>query len=369
MRSSWFQRWLLPGFILQSAIIAGAYGSGKELEQFFFGHGPLGGLLGMLVSMLIYSVVLIAAYEFSRKFQVFDYRSFSKALLGPLWPIYEILYLLMIILVISIIGAVAGDILRDTFGLPSFVGIAGIMILIAIIVFFGSSAVERVLAVWSFVLFGTYLSFLGWHLFQNGDQIGHNLTAIENTEGWLRSGVAYAGYNLSTVPALLFCIRHLQSRNDAVIAGALAGPLAMLPAMLFFIAMIGQYDVLAASGEDGPLPITILLQALTGAGFFIYLFPIVLFGTFVESGVALIHGVNERIDHSFAERGVHMPNWIRPVVALAILVLAIVIADAVGLTGLVAEGYGTITWGFLLVFILPLLTWGTWLIFRSDRQA
>ena len=369
MRSTWFQRLLLPGLILQSAIIAGAYGSGKELEQFFFGHGPLGGLMGMVVSMLIYSIVLIAAYEFSRKFRVFDYRSFSKALLGSLWPVYEILYLLMMILVISVIGAVAGDILRDTFGLPTFVGIAGIMILIAIIVFFGSATVERVLALWSFVLFATYLAFLGWHLVQHGGEIGNNIKVIENTGGWLRSGVAYAGYNLSTVPALLFCIRHLERRSDAIIAGALAGPLAMLPAILFFIAMIGQYDVLAAAGEDGPLPISVLLQALTGAGFFVYLFPIVLFGTFVESGVALIHGVNERIDHSFAERGIRMPNWVRTVVALLILVLGIVIADAVGLTGLVAEGYGTITWGFLLVFILPLLTWGVWLIARSDQHS
>ena len=49
--------------------------------------------------------------------------------------------------------------------------------------------------------------------------------------------------------------------------------------------------------------------------------------------------------------------------------MAIVIADAVGLTGLVAEGYGTITWGFLLVFILPLLTWGVWLVVRSEQPG
>ena len=89
MQSSWFQRYLLPGFIIQSSIIGGAYGSGKELQQFFFGHGPLGGLLGMFVTMGIFALVLMAAYEFSRRFQLFDYRSFSKALLGPAWPIYE----------------------------------------------------------------------------------------------------------------------------------------------------------------------------------------------------------------------------------------------------------------------------------------
>jgi uncharacterized membrane protein YkvI len=369
MKSNWFQRFLLPGFIIQSAIIAGAYGSGKELEQFFLGNGPAGGLLGMMVTMLIFSVVLIAAYEFARKFHVFDYRSFAKALLGPLWPLYEILYVLMMILVLSIVGAVAGDILRDTFGLPSFVGSVGIMLFIAVIVFYGSTMVERVLAAWSLVLFATYIAFLGWHLVQNGTEIAHNLSAVPVGEGWIRSGVQYAGYNLSTVPALVFCIRHLRKRSDAVIAGAIAGPLAMLPAMLFFVAMIGQYDLLSTPGEDQPLPITILLQSLQNAGFFVYLFPIVLFGTFVETGVALIHGVNERIDHTFAERGLNMPNWLRSGVAIAILIAALVIADSIGLTSLVAKGYGTITWGFLLVFILPLLTYGVWLIMRARRHV
>ena len=53
-------------------------------------------------------------------------------------------------------------------------------------------------------------------------------------------------------------------------------------------------------------------------------------------------------------------------VALAILVTAVLVADAIGLTTLVAKGYGTITWGFLLVFVLPLLTYGVWLLRREE---
>ncbi|RLA26333.1 MAG: hypothetical protein DRR11_19975 [Gammaproteobacteria bacterium] len=61
-----------------------------------------------------------------------------------------------------------------------------------------------------------------------------------------------------------------------------------------------------------------------------------------------------------------MPRWMRPAIAIAILVTAVLVADAIGLTALVARGYGTITWGFLLVFVLPLLTYGVWLIRRED---
>jgi len=366
MKNSWFQRYLLPGFIFQSVLVAGAYGSGKELEQFFLGLGPISGLLGMAVTTVIFSIVLMISFEFARQFRLYDYRSFFKTLLGPLWPLYEILYVLLMILVISIVGAAAGDILRDTFGLPAFLGTAGIMILIALLVFYGTAAVERFLALWSFVLYGTYFTFLGWHLVQNGEQILDKLNSATISPGWLQSGVAYSGYNLAAIPAILFCLRHLQRRREALTAGFLGGIFAMLPASLFFIAMIGQYDTLIAEGDGGRLPVTILINALSGANFFVYLFPVVLFGTFVETGAALIHGVNERLDHTFAERKIRMPNWMRPAVALAILFVAVVLADAIGLTNLVAQGYGSITWGFLLIYVLPLLTYGLWLIMRRS---
>jgi uncharacterized membrane protein YkvI len=369
MKNNWFQRYLLPGLIFQSAIIAGAYGSGQELAQFFLGHGPLGGLLGMLVTMIVFSVVLMAAYEFARRFQLFDYRSFCKKLLGPIWPLYEILFILIMILVISIIGAAAGDILRDTFALPTIVGTASVMILIALLVFFGTPAIERFLAVWSFVLYATYGCFFAWHLIQYGPDIVANLTSIDVQGNWIRSGILYSGYNMATVPVLIFCIRHQRRRREALIAGALAGPLAMLPAMLFFVTMIGQYDVLVGDGGDGALPVSILLNALSNAGFFVLLFPIVLFGTFVETGAAIIHGFNERLDRTFAEKGKAMPKLMRPVVAAVILITAVTLADVVGLTTLVAEGYGTITWGFLLVMVLPLLTYGVWQIVRSGEES
>jgi len=367
MKNSWFQRYLLPGLIFQSLIIAGAYGSGRELAEFFLGHGPIGGLLGMAVTATTFSIVLVVSFEFARRFKLYDYRSFCKALLGRGWPLYEILYVLLMILVISIIGAAAGDIVRDTFGLPPFAGVLGIMILIALLVFFGTPAIERFFAFWSFVLYGTYITLLGWHLIQHGGQIQSNLTAFGINDGWLQSGIAYTGYNLAPVPALLFCVRHFGSRRDAVTAGIIGGPIAMLPAVFFFIAMIGQYEALVAEGSHGVLPVTILLNSLRGAEFLIYLFPIVLFGTFIETGSALIHGVNERLDQTFAEKSVRMPSWMRPAVAFAILFIAVILADAIGLTSLVAQGYGTITWGFLLVYVLPLLTYGLWLL-RNNRQ-
>ena len=58
--ASFFQRYLLPGFIFQSVIIAGGYATGREIVEFFFGSGPVGGLIGILVAMFIWSITLAA---------------------------------------------------------------------------------------------------------------------------------------------------------------------------------------------------------------------------------------------------------------------------------------------------------------------
>ena len=65
--SDFFRRYLLPGFVFESAVIAGGYATGRELVQFFLlPAGPWGGLLGMTVAMLFWSAVLMVSFELAR---------------------------------------------------------------------------------------------------------------------------------------------------------------------------------------------------------------------------------------------------------------------------------------------------------------
>jgi len=97
-------------------------------------------------------------------------------------------------------------------------------------------------------------------------------------------------------------------------------------------------------------------------------FEVVLFGTLIETGTGLIHGMNERISHVYQEKGKAMPPMARPALALGFLVAGTLLAG-VGLVDLIARGYGTLTWVFLLVFVLPVLTVGLWKIRRNDSAA
>jgi len=40
-----------------------------------------------------------------------------------------------------------------------------------------------------------------------------------------------------------------------------------------------------------------------------------------------------------------------------------------GLIDLIASGYGTITWGFIVFYVIPILTFGVWLLRRAGRAG
>lgn len=355
-RSPVFQKYFLPGFVLQSIIIAGGYGTGRELVEFFLGYGPVGGLLAMLLNTVIWCVVCVVTFELARSVRAYDYRNFSRQVLGPAWFLYEICYLGMMLLVLAVIAAAAGSILEETFRLRYLAGVLAVMASVGFLVFKGTSAIEKFLSFWSLVLYTVYLVFLIWSLRRFGGDIVTGLSTLEVGKGWYMGGIEYAAYNIGILPAVLFCMRHVERRREAVGAGLLAGPIAILPGLFFFLAMVGHYPKIL--GET--VPANYLLDIL-GSRIFQYTFQIVLLGTLIETGTGLIHAFNERVAGVFQEKRIDMPAFLRPTVGVFSLTVASLVAQF-GLIELIAKGYGTITYGFWLVFVLPVLTVGVWKI-------
>ena len=357
------KRYLLPGLVFQSLVIAGGNGTGRELVEFFLEYGPLGGLLDMVaVNTVIWCLVCAVTFELARSRKVFDYRSFSRLLLGRGWFLYEVCYLAMMLLILAVIAASAGSILEEIFSLPYYFGVAGMMACVGFLVFKGSSAIEGFLSIWSLVLYTTYVVFVIWCFSSFGGAITSGLATMEVRPGWVVGGIQYAAYNIGIVPAVLFSVRHIETRKEALTAGFLAGPIAMIPGFLFFLAMIGQYPQVL----NQTIPANYLLGIL-GSRTFQITFQLVLLGTLIETGTGLIHAFNERVAGVFAERGRTMPSFLRPAIAVTSLALASVLARF-GLINLISEGYGNIAWGFWIVFVVPVLTVGTWMIFFGKKE-
>lgn len=354
-----FRRYLLPGFVFQGVTIGGGYATGRELIEFFGPAGPWGGLLGMAVSMAVFSAVLAVSFELVRLTRSYDYKSFFSMLLGRGWVLFEIAYGLLLVIILSVIGAAAGEIGRHTFGLPPLAGTLGLIGIIGLLVFHGSEWVERSTAFISFALYAVYIALIAGTFVVFGERIDAAFAGASPGSGWVLGGITYAGYNLACAVAVFFCVRHARDRRDALVAGALAGPIAMLPGVLFYVALM------AFSGEveTQAVPSAFLLGQL-GAGWFEVLFQLVVFGALISTGAPLLHAINERVARACQARGRVMPRALRAGLSLGTLLLSVFAASAVGLVGLIAQGYGVLTWAFILLLVIPVLTVGLWKIHK-----
>jgi uncharacterized membrane protein YkvI len=352
--SSWFQRYLLPGFAFKAVIIGGGYATGRELAEFFLPSGPWGGIAAMLLAMVIWSVVCVATFVFARRVGARDYRSFFESLLGRGWFVFEGAYLLFVVLILAVFGAAAGAIGNAMFGVPTIVGTLSLAIAIACSVMFGNASVERLFKYVSFLLYAVYAIFIVLAITHFGDRIAAGFHGDTSSGGWAVGGVTYASYNIIGAVVILPVLRHMTSDRDAVVAGLIAGPLAMIPALLFFISMIAFYPAIASE----TLPSDFLLQRFN-LPVFHAIFQFMIFCALLESGTGAVHAINERIAHVWkSRRDIPFSTTARLATALVLLVVCMFIADRFGLVALIAKGYRALAYIFLAVYVLPLLTLG-----------
>jgi uncharacterized membrane protein YkvI len=186
-----------------------------------------------------------------------------------------------------------------------------------------------------------------------GGDIARTASVWEPGAPWLLGGLEYAAYNLAALPAILFVARHLETRRDSMIAGFMAGVIAMFPGVLIYTALLAFYPAIT----EEAIPANFVLGQLGSPGFQLF-FQLVLFGTFIETGTGMIHGFNERVAGFLEERGETLTHWRRLGIAAILLVVSVWLADSFGLIALIERGYGLITYGYWLIFLLPILVVG-----------
>jgi uncharacterized membrane protein YkvI len=363
--SSRFQRFILPGLGVKAVVIGGGYATGRELAEFFLSRGPWGGLYAILFATLLFSVFCGLTFVAARRFQTYDYKSFFKQLLGPAWYLFELAYLLFVVLILAVYGAAAGAIGNAVFSAPLWAGTTVLAICIAGVVAFGSKAVERLFRDVSYYLYAVYAVFIVFALWKFGDRIAIGFGAYPQGSGWALAGLTYFGYNIVGAVVILPVLRHLMSDRDAILAGMIAGPLTMFPAVLFFIAMIAFYPEV----QSATLPSDFLLQRI-GIPAFHILFQAMIFSALLESGSSSVHAINERIDHAWTTRiGKSLTHRQRLGIALVVLVICMFLASRFGLVALIATGYRALAYILLATFILPLITIGVWKLSHDQGQA
>lgn len=359
--STRFHRWVLPGLAFKAAVIGGGYATGRELAEYFIPSGPQGGMLAILVAMACWSLVCALTFVLAHATRSVDYRSFFAVLLGRFAFVFELAYLVFMVLILAVFGAAAGEIFAAMLGWPKLVGTLLLMAGIGAFAAYGNDTVEALFKWVSVFLYGIYAVFVLVVLAGFGEQALSTLSTPQPTTGWLQGGLTYAGYNIVGAVIVLPLVRHFICRRDAVIAGVLSGPLAMLPGLLFFLCMLAWYPQIGAEA----LPSDFMLRQLDMPVFHV-LFQLMIFSALLESGTAVVHAANERIAHAWrSRRRAGMGKRVRLAIASVLLVGSIFIADRVGLVALIAQGYRGLAYLFLAVYVLPLLTVGVWRLWRG----
>src|SRR5690606_15749080 len=105
--------------------------------------GPMGGLLAMLVTAAVWSIMFGLSLAVACATRSYDYRAFFQQLLGRGWFLFEIVYLLLLILVLAVLGAASGAIGASMFAAPEWVGAVAFLSLVGLFIWLGGSAIER----------------------------------------------------------------------------------------------------------------------------------------------------------------------------------------------------------------------------------
>lgn len=366
-----FGKFVLPGIILQSVMIGGGYATGREIVEYGAKYGALGWLSG-LGTFLGFAVIAALTYELIRLTKAYDFKTFMKTIGGPLWIVFDIVYLLFMVVIIAVMASATGNIVEQTLGLNYWVGVVAITVVVAILNFYGSRLIERFETLGTVALYAGYIIFSVLVIGTFGKNIStvfanHDTSFIEGSVSAgkaLWSGVLYCAYNLVVMPATFFTIERQTKRVESVVSGIIGGVLATIPWFLTYFAVMCFYpnpDVLGAS-----VPWLAMMQGTAGP-VVIAIFGIVMGWTLIETSTGIIHAALERVNNGLKEA--HKPPMTgkqQAILTIIVLVGSMVLSK-VGIIDLIATVYNALSYAFLAIYVLPLITVGVYKICKLRK--
>lgn len=356
--ASLLKRIFLPGIILQSVLIGGGYATGREIVEYGGKFGASGWISGLAI-FLGFSFISVLSMEACRQWQVYDYKSLLKKMIGKGWIAYEVVYLLLAILIIAVMAAAAGEILNYTMGFNKWIGVILIVAVVGFLNYKGDDLIAKLETIGTVALFAAYIIFTITVFSNKGNFI------LETFRKWDTSylpevpgmgllvwtGILYVGYNLAVYPASFFTYKSIHSRRESILAGFISGALMTIPWFLTYFALLAYYpdkNVLAAT-----VPWLKILEEFNPV--LIIVFGIVVGWTLIETATGMIHAFIHRIETEVAERkGAPLKKMHKAYISFAALMAALLLAQ-VGIIDLVAKGYETMAYAMIAVYGLPLL--------------
>lgn len=357
-------RFILPALIFQSVAIGGAYATGREAVEFGAKYGALGWIAGLSLFVAL-SLLAFLVFELARRFGLFDYRSLLRALIGPFYWLFDVLYVVLATVILGVLASASGNILESTLGLNYFVGVLGATAIVAFVIFYGEGLVEKFNGIGTVLLSVGYILFSSIVITDRWDQIADTMSRGDHSlypdvSPWevMQTGLVYAGLYLVIFPSTLFTVRRQKRSMDTAIGGVVLGALVAGPWLLAYFSLMGFYP--SRQVLEAPIPWLSMLDVYG-------VWPVVILGvlvgqTLIATGVGLIHATLLRVNQNLVDLGRSpMGSRASGMFALVTLGMAIILSHF-GIIDLVAKGYTMGAYAMIVVFGVPLLIRGTYLI-------
>lgn len=321
--------------------------------------------------MIGFAILAVLTFEVARVYKTYDYKSMIKVLIGPLWPLFDVVYILCMILVISIMASASDSIVEQTTGLNYW---AGVVLLVAItggLIFFGDSIIERFETWGTVVLYVGYIVFSGMVIMNGYKNIGQVLTTGDMSYTGetgilpiLWTGVIYVAYNLVVYPPSMFSLKRQKTRKECVVSGLIAGLLMTIPWFLTYFAMMSFYPDAEVLGAE--IPWLIMIGKVGAPGFFSIIFGVVMGWTLIETSTGVIHALLGRVNVELAECGKKEMNRKYQAIVTVLILVAACVMSKFGIIALIEKGYTALSYGFMLLYMLPIITVGVYKILKKD---
>ena len=372
-----FHTLVLPAIIAQSMIIGGGYATGREVVEYAGRFGNWGWLPVAIITVC-FAVVMALSFELARLAGAYDYKTWSRNLVGPFWWLVDLLILSMMMLVIAVMTAAIGEVLQQTLGIPKPLSLAMALVCVGFLSWRGSGFIEKAKTWGSAALYLGYCAFAVLVLTAPVEEAAAQPAAVAAVpEGSVLdvivAAVLYVAYNVAVVPAVLFCLHRQTRRSETFASGAIAGVAMTVPFALTLACLLRfpQSSVMDAEVPWLPMITTAADGRAGGPALWIAIFGLVAGWTLIETAVGSIHALLRRVESNLDD----LPRRWRPAsgrltrgqkagTAVGVLVAAAGLSTF-GIIDLVARGYGALAWGFVALVVLPLFVVVPWRSFRA----
>jgi len=319
------------------------------------------------VSGTALAVAVCLTLEVARVFKAFNYMEWSKQFLGRLWWLFDIMFIAMSWIVLAVVIAASNYMVSDLTGFSPHVITAVIIVVIALLHFFGRKAIEASWIIGSLGLVSAYI--IAWSYILSA-KLGESLVKISAGLSMGTGAVAavdgfrYMLYNLYSLPPALESADRYRSRLESAFASILSVVLVYGTVTIIWLCLMAYYPQVI----NMTAPIYDILKSLGGywaLGYYMFW----VFYTLMATALGMVYAIIRRLEAQLKQRKASTKRTREALLAVLILVIAAVTANQTGLVKLIAEGYGTMAWAFFAIYFIPLITIGTHKLLKASKSS